>query len=100
MIMGIFLDSGFFIGLSHPDDSNHAKSVKILREISTGEYGLIYTSSFVIAGSTLVLLIGFNQLNLLYKIADKEVLMTDDLKVMSYNVRLFNIYKWKKERKK
>lgn len=51
-------------------------------------------------GSTLVLLIGFNQLNLLYKIADKEVLMTDDLKVMSYNVRLFNIYKWKKEGKK
>ena len=49
--------------------------------------------------STLVLLIGFNQLNLLYKIADKEVLMTDDLKVMSYNVRLFNIYKWKKEGK-
>lgn len=49
--------------------------------------------------STLVLLIGFNQLNLLYKIADKEILLTDDLKVMSYNVRLFNIYKWKKEGK-
>jgi len=49
--------------------------------------------------STIVLLIGFNQLNLLYKIADKEVLLTDDLKVMSYNVRLFNIYKWKKEGK-
>ena len=49
--------------------------------------------------STLVLLIGFNQINLLYKIADKEVLMIDDLKVMSYNVRLFNIYKWKKEGK-
>ena len=49
--------------------------------------------------STLVLLIGFTQLNLLYKIADKEVLLTDDLKVMSYNVRLFNIYKWKKEGK-
>ena len=58
--MGIFLDSGFFIGLSHPDDSNHAKSVKILREISTGEYGLIYTSSFVIAESTLVLLLRTN----------------------------------------
>ncbi len=40
--------------------------------------------------STLVLLIGFNQLNLLYKITDKEVLMTDDLKIMSYNVRKFN----------
>ncbi|MFK5879568.1 MAG: endonuclease/exonuclease/phosphatase family protein [Flavobacteriaceae bacterium] len=49
--------------------------------------------------STLVLLISFNQLNLLYKIAGKEVLMNDDLKVMSYNVRLFNIYKWKKEGK-
>ncbi len=49
--------------------------------------------------STFVLLIGFNQLNLLYKIADKKILLTDDLKVMSYNVRLFNIYKWKKEGK-
>ncbi|PCI11381.1 MAG: endonuclease [Flavobacteriaceae bacterium] len=49
--------------------------------------------------SVLILAVGFNQLNLLYKIADKEILLTDDLKVMSYNVRLFNIYKWKKEGK-
>ncbi len=58
--LGIFLDSGFFVGLSHPDDPNHAKSLRILRKISTGEYGLIYTSSFVIAESTLVLLIRTN----------------------------------------
>ena len=58
--MGIFLDSGFFIGLSHPDDPNHGNSLRILRKISTGEYGLIYTSSFVIAESTLVLLIRTN----------------------------------------
>jgi endonuclease/exonuclease/phosphatase family metal-dependent hydrolase len=41
--------------------------------------------------STLVLLIGFNQLNLFYKFNNKELMLTDNLKVMSYNVRQFNL---------
>lgn len=49
--------------------------------------------------STLVLLIGFKSVNSFYQVAEKKVLLNDDLKIMSYNVRLFNIYKWKKEGK-
>ena len=49
--------------------------------------------------STLVLLIGFNTLGSFYRLSEKKVLLNDDFKIMSYNVRLFNIYKWKKEGK-
>ena len=49
--------------------------------------------------STLILLIGFQYVNSLYKVSEKKILLNDDVKIMSYNVRLFNIYKWKKEDK-
>ena len=49
--------------------------------------------------SLFVLLIGFKTINSFYQVAEKKVLLNDDLKIMSYNVRLFNIYKWKKEGK-
>jgi len=49
--------------------------------------------------STLILLIGFNTLSAFYRISEKKVLLNDDFKIMSYNVRLFNIFKWKKEGK-
>lgn len=49
--------------------------------------------------SAVVLLIGFQHINAFYKLSEKKVLLNDDVKIMSYNVRLFNIYKWKKEGK-
>jgi endonuclease/exonuclease/phosphatase family metal-dependent hydrolase len=49
--------------------------------------------------SAIVLIIGFKSLISFYKLSEKKVLLTDDVKIMSYNVRLFNIYKWKKEGK-
>ncbi|MBV1888430.1 MAG: hypothetical protein KUG51_03995 [Urechidicola sp.] len=47
--------------------------------------------------SAIILLIGFQQVSSFFKLSNKEVFLNDDLKIMSYNVRLFNIYKWKKE---
>lgn len=49
--------------------------------------------------STIILLAGFKYFGALYQISEKKILLIDDMKVMSYNVRLFNIYKWKKEGK-
>lgn len=46
--------------------------------------------------SLLILLIGFPNLSRFYKIIGKKVLLTDDIKIMSYNVRMFNEYKWTK----
>ncbi len=43
--------------------------------------------------STLVLFIGFNQINKFYQISNKEIFLNDDLKVMSYNVRKLNLDK-------
>ena len=47
--------------------------------------------------SALVLGIGWFVTPPLFKIAQKKVLLNDDLKIMSYNVRMFNYYKWIKQ---
>jgi endonuclease/exonuclease/phosphatase family metal-dependent hydrolase len=44
--------------------------------------------------STIVLLIGFTNLTRFYKLSGRKVILTDDIKVMSYNVRMFNKYRW------
>lgn len=50
---------------------------------------------FIISG--LILAIGWLIASPFYKISKKEVLLNDDVKVMSYNVRLFNLYKWNED---
>ncbi|OIQ38249.1 MAG: endonuclease [Bacteroidetes bacterium MedPE-SWsnd-G1] len=47
--------------------------------------------------SLIVLLIGFTTVTSFFRISEKQVLLNDDLKIMSYNVRLFNLYNWKPE---
>ena len=55
--MGIFLDSGFFLGFCHPKDKYHEQSLSIFRRMSTGQFGLIYTSSAIIIEATTLLLV-------------------------------------------
>lgn len=50
---------------------------------------------FIISG--LVLLLGFFISSPFFKLSGKEVLLNSDVKVMSYNVRMFNFYKWLKD---
>ena len=52
--MGIFLDTGFFLSIIHPDDINNARGVEILDDLYTGKYGLLYTSELII-GETISL---------------------------------------------
>ena len=47
--------------------------------------------------SLLVLILGFQYLHSFVQLSEKKVLLNDDLKIMSYNVRLFNAYKWSKK---
>ena len=44
--------------------------------------------------SAIVLLLSFSHLTKLYRFNEKKVIYNDDVKIMSYNVRMFNIYKW------
>lgn len=44
--------------------------------------------------SALVLILGFQQVLSLYRIKEKKVLLSGDVKLMSYNVRMFNLYNW------
>jgi len=48
--------------------------------------------------SIFVLAIGYQYLTKLYTVKDKEVMLTNDVKIMSYNVRMFNLYKWINEK--
>lgn len=49
--------------------------------------------------STIILLIGFNTIGAFIKISEKKTMLNNDLKILSYNVRLFNLYNWKPESK-
>lgn len=44
--------------------------------------------------STLILLIGFQYLTSFYSFSEKKILLTSDVKIMSYNVRMLNLYNW------
>jgi predicted nucleic acid-binding protein len=46
--MGAFLDTGFYLGLSHPKDRYAEISGKMLNELATGNYGVLYTSYFIV----------------------------------------------------
>ena len=43
--------------------------------------------------SIVALLIGFQHITKFYSFDEKKVLLSSDLKIMSYNVRMFNVYK-------
>ena len=50
--MGVFLDTGFYLGLCHPKDQHAQESEKILKSLSMGEHGLLYTSNLIISEVT------------------------------------------------
>ena len=50
--MAIFLDTGFYLGLVHPKDTNALRAGEILTELSQGTHGLLYTSNLIIAEIT------------------------------------------------
>lgn len=44
--------------------------------------------------SAIVLTLGFQQVSSLYRLKEKKILLSEDVKLMSYNVRMFNLYNW------
>ena len=55
--MGVFLDTGFYLGLVHPDDPHSERSNEILLGLQDGKYGLLYTSNLVISELTTLVFI-------------------------------------------
>ncbi len=47
--------------------------------------------------SFLILIVGYNHFNALFRISSKEILKNDDIKIMSYNVKTLNYYKWNED---
>ena len=50
--MGGFLDTGFYLGLCHPKDQHAQESEKMLKLLSMGEQGLLYSSNLIISEVT------------------------------------------------
>ena len=44
--------------------------------------------------STIVLLIGIQYVSKFYSFTESNIILNDDIKIMTYNVRMFNLYKW------
>lgn len=44
--------------------------------------------------SVLVIAIGYQYITKFYAFKGEKILLTEDVKIMSYNVRMFNLYKW------
>ena len=64
--MGVFLDTGFYLGLCHPKDQHADKSEKILKLLSEGEYGLLYSSNLIVTEvTTLAAVRSNNNINVL-----------------------------------
>ena len=49
--------------------------------------------------SLIILLIGWLTLTPIYKFLDKKIISENSISVMSYNVRLFNLWDWKDDKK-
>ena len=47
--------------------------------------------------SLVVIAIGYQHVHAFIKFSKENTFLNDDIKIMSYNVRLFNIYKWSKD---
>ncbi|KKN52257.1 hypothetical protein LCGC14_0614200, partial [marine sediment metagenome] len=64
--MGVFLDTGFYLGLIHPKDQHAQESEKILKLLSRGEHGLLYSSNLIISEvATLAAVRSNNDINVL-----------------------------------
>ncbi len=44
--------------------------------------------------SLLIIAIGYQYITKFYAFKEKNILLADEVKIMSYNVRMFNLYKW------
>ena len=64
--MGGFLDTGFYLGLCHPKDQHAQESEKMLKLLSMGEQGLLYSSNLIISEvTTLAAVRSSNNVNVL-----------------------------------
>ncbi|MHA2001859.1 MAG: type II toxin-antitoxin system VapC family toxin [Promethearchaeota archaeon] len=55
--MGAFLDTGIFLGFLHRKDANHISCKNKFVKISSGNFGLIFTSSYVISETATIILL-------------------------------------------
>ena len=55
-------------------------------------WGLRLKRQFLL--SFIILVLGYNHINAWFQVLNKDDVIGDKLKVMSYNVRMFNAYKW------
>ena len=49
--------------------------------------------------SSITILLGMGYISNIYKFSEKKIFLNTDVKIMSYNVRLFNHYKWSEDKK-
>ena len=61
-------------------------------------YWIIKLKKYVFI-SSITILLGMGYISNIYKFSEKKIFLNTDVKIMSYNVRLFNHYKWSEDKK-
>ncbi len=70
-ILGVFLDTCIYLGLCHPKDKYAKASELVLEKLTTGDYGLLYTSNLIISeATTLAAIRSKNNLKVLEKLGN------------------------------
>lgn len=80
-IIGIFLDTGFYIGLSHPKDKFAEDSNRILKSLAKGDHGLLYTSLFIISEATTLVAVRSNKSMKVFNTFEKKIWGKDKLAI-------------------
>jgi len=55
--LAIFLDTGYYYALLSPFDEHHKRANELFKEISSGKYGQIYTSTMIISETGMLVLV-------------------------------------------
>ena len=99
MIIALILLFSYLLPFISPKSSpgftilSLAVPLLFLLNILFSVYWIIRLKKYFII-STVILLLGFSYFSSVYKFSEKKTFLNDDIKVMSYNVRMFNIYEW------
>tara|TARA_R110001632_G_scaffold80454_2_gene179891 strand:- start:7425 stop:8441 length:1017 start_codon:yes stop_codon:yes gene_type:complete len=99
MIIALILLFSYLLPFISPKSSpgftilSLAVPLLFLLNILFSVYWIIRLKKYFII-SIVILLLGFSYFSSVYKFSEKKTFLNDDIKVMSYNVRMFNIYEW------
>jgi vancomycin resistance protein VanJ len=99
IVFGLLLLISYFIPMIHPGSIPFVATLSLIMPLLIS-INVFFTVFWILKGnirfifSLLVLALGFHHLNNLYRLSNTEYQGNSDLSVMTFNVRMFNVFSW------